>query len=234
MTIVGSKDTASILLPAPYPLIPVTLTVARKALFGIFVGGFLTLSIFFLLDLLDPRYYLDEDLEVHGIKPFGTFKMNSDSISNLAANLISLKNNKADTETCLFSPAASTLDLGELINSVSRSLVHGGRTASVIRIIDSPVTLKRRSFLSHGVLNEIIYSDEVPAMIDEIKQRHEKEHAFVFIIIPLLDHTPWLEYLEAKVDHKIFVIERGDAEIKHFVSTNHNLDTLRHGVTLIG
>lgn len=98
--IAGIVPSTSLASSPSFPVIPTTLSISRKALFSIFVGIVFVLSILFLIDLMNPKLLIFDDLKALNVGHFGMFKRNQkDAIVQFAAYMMSIKRKKEYSTT---------------------------------------------------------------------------------------------------------------------------------------
>lgn len=244
MKIVGAVNTASLLVPPSFPLIPVSLSVVRRTFFGFFVGMVLALMVHFLFDFARPRLLVAEDLNAMKVHTFGTIRFDQNSIAHFVACLLTLEKNTAprgepaghEAQTVLFSMINLSLNLDFWITEVAQSLNDTGYRVGVVIVQDQDAGLRRESTMFGPIEVTRLHRDEISFSFPQLMAGMRSKCDWILVLGTGLEPGPATVFLTRHADHLFYIARYGRSELGAIerirMDANFTADVSEHALVM--
>lgn len=219
MKIVGAVNTANLLVPPSFPLIPVSLSVIRRTVFGFCAGGVFALMIFFLFDFARPRLLVKEDLSAMKVHTFGHIRFDHEAISHFVSCLLTLVPTKSETrkerqgQVVLFSMINLSLNLEYWLVEVAQMMVDAGFQIGVILVQDDDPQLRRETTMIEKIEVTRLHPDEISYSFPQLLGHMRRHNDWVMVLGKGLEPGPATLFLTRHADHLFYITRYGRSEL---------------------
>ncbi|MCX6109642.1 MAG: hypothetical protein NTZ90_08590 [Proteobacteria bacterium] len=236
--LVGFSGSATLLASPILPVVPTSLSTPKRLVFGLVVGIAFAVSALFLLDLINPRLRLIDDLEAMHISHFGVFRFHQDSVHDFTSCLLTLQSPSESQlgahalgQVVLFCTVSSPLHVDAWLGEVARLLAQAECHAGVLVIHDTQgSSICRETSIIDGIETTRLLASEVPFAYDQIIADMRRKFRWVLVLSPQVDQGPVTVFMSRSAQHIFFITHLGKSELRILESYQKSLtspDTAR-------
>jgi hypothetical protein len=222
MQMAGTVTSATVQKPPSLPLIASSLSIPRRASFGLVVGAALILSLLFLFDLANPRLLSSDDLDGLKIGKVGVVDVLKDPLPAIASTLSALAPPRRDRpegtpQVLAFHALGPDVDLEGWIEDLAQTFTgYGLRTAAAV-ITDAGGDGFRWSARIAG-LTEVhrLHPEEVPfSYADLLAALAVRGFDKILVFVATgAGAAPWRGAIQASSDAVFLLTAMGRSELK--------------------
>lgn len=216
ISIRGLAPSTSVVSPASFSMLPASFSVAKRTLFGLFVGFALMTTILLLLDLLDPRALEESDLVALRVSSFGLFNRKKEELMRIVYCLLSLKLNSDETrdspsggQVITFFGRTVGLSSDDWVLRIAEKITERGHKVALIVVRDDTEEAPQPFVIPKGVDVKQVSAAEMPLTLPKVAVQLKAQAEFVLIVAPPRVLHPSEEFLGRVSDHFVYGVELG-------------------------